>query len=109
MNNNLISEHVMMSASAQIDSLFEQFISDHNEEPQYARCEIVFMDDPESPQEVIIKLSSDYDEDKDDDVFYYCDSINDLKSLTMPGCEDFILQECLELSDTVAGCPQNNK
>ena len=59
---------------------------------KYANCRIEFLDTHEE-YDVVIKLTSEIDEDEDDNIFYYCDSLNDLQSLTVEGAEDFVIRE----------------
>lgn len=82
-----------------IDELFKAYMNEHKEEPLYASCCIKYLDD--SPLcDVTIKLDSGLD-DKDDLLFYYCDSLNDLKSLCEFGAGDFILTEVYEFLNEI--------
>ena len=36
----------------------------------------------------------DSDTEKDDDIFFYCDTLEDMKSLAEIGCEDFYIADC---------------
>jgi hypothetical protein len=69
---------------------FDEFVKNNSNEPHYANCEIVWKD-TDGSQEVKIQLSGDTGED--DDMFFYCQSLNGLKSLAAFGCEDFIVTE----------------
>ena len=69
---------------------FDEFVKNNGKEPHYANCEIVWKD-TDGSQEVKIQLSGDTGED--DDMFFYCQSLNGLKSLAAFGCEDFIVTE----------------
>lgn len=77
-----------------IDKLYGDFCAEHGTEPLYAQCEISwkkrfdFYADPES---VTIKLSADVDEATDEQIFFYCWNIEDLKSLADFEGEDFVL------------------
>lgn len=79
--------------SEQIETLFTLYVDANGKEPQFANCTIRFLDDEESSQQVTIKLSSGFTEEKDDHVFFFCNSLSGLKSLTSAGCEDFIVTE----------------
>ena len=46
-------------------------------------------------EEVRIALAMDSDNEKDDEIFFYCDSLEDLKSLADKGKEDFIIAGCI--------------
>lgn len=82
-----------------IENLFKAYADNHNEEPLYVSCCIKYLDD--SPLcDVTIKLSSELDI-QDDSLFYYCDSLTDLKSLCELGSGDFILTDVYEFSNEV--------
>lgn len=82
-----------------IENLFNAYVAEHNDEPLYVCCCIKYLDN--SPLcDVTMKLSSDLDE-QDDSLFYYCDSLNDLKSLCDFGVEDFIVTDVYEFSNEV--------
>lgn len=77
-----------------IDRLYQEFKSYSDTEPDYASCRIVYKDDGD---ELDVKISLKADDKAtamDESIFYYCDSISDLKSLAEYGGEDFILVEC---------------
>ncbi len=69
-----------------------KFLEDYGREPMYAVCRITWLDDGSS-YDVKIKLSVDVKQEADDEIFFYCDGLNDLKSLTTPGGEDFIVTD----------------
>lgn len=82
-----------------IDNLFEAYVDKHNEEPLYACCCIKYLDN--SPlADVTIKLNNELD-NQDDSLFYYCNSLTDLKSLCEFGVNEFILTDVYELSDEI--------
>lgn len=76
-----------------IKSRFQEFVEENKREPEYANCRIVWKDTNQE-EDVKIQLSADSNPDVDDDMFFYCDSLEDLKSLTEFGGEDFIVTEC---------------
>lgn len=83
----------------QIENLFQAYMNEHNEEPLYVSCCVKFLDN--SPLcDVTIKLDSGLD-NKDDLLFYYCDSLNDLKSLCEFGVNEFILTEVYEFLNEI--------
>ena len=45
--------------------------------------------------EVRIALSMDSNTEKDDEIFFYCNSLEELKSLANKGMEDFTIAGCL--------------
>ena len=82
-----------------IENLFKVYVDKHNEEPLYASCCIKYLDN--SPlADVTIKLSTGLD-DQDELIFYYCNSLVDLKSLCEFGSGDFILTDVYELSNEI--------
>ena len=74
---------------------FDVFVKENGEEPHYANCHIVWKDTNDN-YDVKIQLSNDTGEE--DDIFFYCNSLNGLKSLATFGGEDFIVTEinCFE-------------
>lgn len=71
-----------------IDNNFSKFCEKNGCEPGYVICTIVWKDD-NGCEEVKIKMSSDSRDD--DDFFFYCDSLTELKALCDCGGEDFII------------------
>lgn len=74
----------------EIQQEFDTFVKENGKEPHYASCEIVWKDTNDY-YDVKIQLSNDTGED--DDIFFYCSSLNGLKSLATFGGEDFIVTE----------------
>lgn len=74
--------------------MYANFMAKNNAEPRYAGVTIQFLDDG-TLLVTTIKLNSSVGED-DDEIFYYCDSLNDLISLTEQGVEDFIINQIHE-------------
>ncbi len=83
-----------------IDKLHDEYYAEHGTEPTYARCEIVWKDESfVAPYPVTIKLSTDVDDATDDKIFFYCNGIEELKSLAEFDGEDFVLTDCGYLTD----------
>ena len=78
----------------EIGSLYLKFYSGQGREPHYADCVIRWRDTLET-EEVRIALSMDSDTKMDDEIFYYCNGVDDLKSLEDKSMEDFTIAECL--------------
>lgn len=78
----------------EIGGLYLKFYSGQGCEPHYMDCVIRWHDTLET-EEVRIALSMDSNTEKDDEIFFYCDSLNDLKSLADKGREDFSIAGCL--------------
>lgn len=75
---------------AEIQQKFDAFVKENGEGPHYVNCHIVWKDTNDN-YDVKIQLSNDTGED--DDIFFYCSSLNGLKSLATFGGEDFIVTE----------------
>lgn len=78
----------------EIGSLYLKFYSRQGREPHYADCVIRWRDTLETV-EARIALSMDSDTKMDDEIFYYCNGVDDLKSLADKSMEDFTIAECL--------------
>lgn len=78
----------------EIGGHYLQFYNEQGSEPHYADCIIRWCDTLET-EEVRIALAIDSDNEHGDEIFFYCDSINDLKSLTNKGKEDFTIAGCI--------------
>lgn len=81
-----------------IRAKYEKFCEEKVHLPLYVDCRIEWIDD-HSSCDVTIKLTCDTDEKEDDAIFYYCDSVEDLESLTDKGSEDFIVTEVYSFED----------
>jgi len=67
----------------------------------YACVEIVWKDCGE-PSDVPIKLSTDIKEDEDGEIFFYCDGIDELLTLTEPdNGEDFVITAFEDFYETL--------
>lgn len=78
----------------EIGSLYLKFYSRQGREPHYADCVIRWRDTLETV-EARIALSMDSDTKMDDEIFYYCNGVDDLKSLADKSMKDFTIAECL--------------
>lgn len=78
----------------EIDARYLKFYTEQGREPHYADCIIRWSDTLETV-EVRIALSMDSNTEKDDEIFFYCNSLEDLKSLADKGMEDFTIAGCL--------------
>ena len=80
-----------------MDEMFHSHEVQTGSEPTYATCVIQFVDDGTTIEDTI-KLDTGADED-DDCVFYYCNGLEDLKSLTEHGSgEDFIVVDICDVA-----------
>lgn len=78
-----------------IDMLYQEFCNMRKCKPHYADC-IIRWQDTLDTLETRIALSMDSDTEWDEEIFYYCNSRNELKSLTEKGCSDFVIADCFE-------------
>ena len=81
----------------EIECKFQEFVEKNKCEPKYAICSIVWKDTNEE-EDVKIQLSADSNSDEDDGIFFYCNGLGALKSLTEFGVEDFIVIFCFRFS-----------
>ena len=70
-----------------------KFFTERGTEPHYADCLIRWKDNYNTV-EVRIAIGMNSDTEKDDDIFYYCDTLEDMKSLAEKGSEDFYIADC---------------
>ena len=75
----------------EIRKKYEEFLKTHGVDPKFASASIIWLEDKEQEDGYIFKMSSDVAEGEDDLIFYYCDSVSDLVSLTDEGAEDFVI------------------
>lgn len=87
-NSAVLTDTDVVAEEIQME--YDDFIRERGEEPTVASCQITWKDDNQT-EEVRISLLNDAGED--DDIFFYCQSLPRLKSLTTFGCEDFIITE----------------
>ena len=80
-----------MDLKTKIKKMYKSAYDKKGEKPLYVDCCIEWFDNKEH-EDVKIKLSLDEDND-DDSIFYYCDSLKDLLSLIIEGKEDFKIIE----------------
>lgn len=79
-----------------IDEKFNQFVKTYNREPDYARCHIIRKGALPKSCEVNIQLSRGSNTDVNNSIFFCCDNLSILKSLVIPGTEDFIITTCYD-------------
>ena len=70
-----------------------KFFTERGIEPHYAECLIRWKDNNETV-EVRIAIGMDSDTEKDDEIFFYCDTLEDMKSLAEIGGKDFCIADC---------------
>ena len=79
--------------SLKMEQLYKEFYKENGCEPRFADCVVEYTDTRDTV-EVIIKLSCDVVEEEDDSIFFYCNGLNDLKSMTDEGTGcDFVITE----------------
>ena len=88
----------MNALQQKMEDSFVEFCEEHGHEPRYANCEIEWQDD-HGTCDVVFKLSCDVDESEDDKIFFYCNSVRDLQSMTEKGTEDFVITDIYSFED----------
>ena len=89
------------TAEVKISRKYEKFLKQHKKEPSYASATVMWKDDGKTC-DIMFKLSCDYDETEDDQIFFYCNGVDDLISLSKEGMEDFtILADTIEFLDAL--------
>ncbi len=88
----------MSALQQKMEDSFVEFCKEYDHEPRYANCEIEWQDDHDT-YEVVFKLSCDVDESEDDKIFFYCNSVRDLQSMTEKGSEDFVIIDIHSFED----------
>ena len=78
-----------LNIQQRMELMFEEYRAQTGKEPMYANCLIQFIDDGSTIEDTI-KLDTAADEN-DEDIFHFCNGLNDLKSLTEIGCENFTI------------------
>lgn len=71
----------------EMDKQWNEYVEKNGAEPKVAEVTIQYIDSPCETQGVTIKMSGDNDDE--DNIFFYCESLKDLKSLTGEGGVDF--------------------
>ena len=90
----------MTDIQKQILASYDEFCQENGHEPRYAYCEIEWTNDHQTC-EVVFKLSCDADESEDDKIFFYCNSVQNLLSMTEESAEDFVITEIYSFEDTL--------
>lgn len=76
---------------AEMEKNYRQFVERYGHEPHFVTCWIVWKDDNNNPIWEKISLSLDVDEEKDEEILFYTNGLEELKSLAEFGKEDFII------------------
>ena len=85
----------------EIDAKLIDFESTFGKKPLYASCQVAFVGTDDPFQDLLFKLSSDVGND-DDEVFFYCNGIEELKSLTELTTNDFIITEIYKFKNNLS-------
>ena len=78
----------------EIGGRYLEYYTKKGHDPHYADCMIRWNDTLETTG-ARIALTMDTGTEKDDEIFFYCDSLNDLKSLADKGGEGFVIAGCI--------------
>lgn len=76
-----------------IEQSYETYVQENGKNPSVARVQIQWKDDGNTCEVNIYIDGCGTLEGTDDDIFYYCDSVEDLISLSEDGVEDFIVTD----------------
>lgn len=76
---------------SEMEQEYRQFVERHRCEPHFVTCRIVWKDDNCSPIWEKISLSLDVNDEKDEEILFYTNGLEELKSLAEFGKEDFII------------------
>lgn len=82
-----------MQSKKEINRQCLKFFTERGIEPHYADCLIRYKDNYDTV-EVRIAIGMSADNEKDDDIFFNCDTLEDMKSLAEIGSEDFYIADC---------------
>lgn len=77
---------------AKIDSSYNKYKTEFNKEPLFATCEVTFRQENGATECVLFKLNNKI-EDNDDEIFFYCNGIDGLKSLVDFSSEEFMITD----------------
>lgn len=81
---------------SRIDDTYNSYKKSKGKEPLYAVCDIVFKgEDGAISEGGIIKLNTELEED-DENIFYYCKDIEDLKFLAQDNSGEFMIAYFIE-------------
>lgn len=96
--NELDSEDAHTELKDDITALYNDYVDHNKKEPRFATVSIKY---PQEAQfDVVFKMSSDMVEEEDEQIFYYCDSLNDLLGCSSSLCGDeFIVVNVVEFFD----------
>ena len=79
-----------------IDGMFQHYVETFKCEPQYALCNIFHTND-QCREDVVIKLSQDYIEGQDDNVFFFCNGSHVIKQMIDPTVANYVILTCHRL------------
>lgn len=94
--NNCGADAILTDVEAvqeEIEKKYREFVAKHHREPEFAECHIIWKDD-NNHYRVKIQLSPDTNPEEDDDIFFYCRNLEELKSLATFKPEDFTVTKC---------------
>ena len=77
----------------EIREKYQEYRTEKGREPHFLECTIRWNDTLET-LETRIALDMDSDTEMDDEIFFYCDTLDSLLSLADKSGEDFVIAEC---------------
>ena len=78
------TENFSTTITQKMDEMYSTYLTETGQYPEYADVTVRYKDDG-CTIETTIKLDCGVDEDEDDEIFYYCNGLNDLKGLIEEG------------------------
>lgn len=80
-----------------IKSLYNEYIEKNGYAPRYCECEVQFVGCKSHRD--IIAVGVNYNEKYDNEILFYCETLNDLIGLAENSLEDFIITDIYEFFD----------
>ena len=77
-------ENQSSAVALKMQEMYDTYLNETGQYPEYADVTVRYKDDG-CTIETTIKLDCGVDEDEDDEIFYYCNGLNDLKGLIEEG------------------------
>lgn len=77
----------------EIREKYQEYRTEKGHEPHFLEC-IIRWNDTLETLETRIALDMDSDTEMDDEIFFYCDTLDSLLSLTDKSGEDFVITGC---------------
>lgn len=80
---------------------FGEYVARFNEQPNYAKADVLFKDGSDMQQAIIALHPYDPKKDDDDEIFYYCSGMCDFARLTRENAGDFTITNFIDFYDAL--------